>query len=300
MAQPVTTIRKVERTKVKAAEPIAYFNGKYAPKRSVKISPDDRGFLFGDGVYEVVRSYGGRIFALEEHVERLRRGLGELRISGFDAGDFVRIAGKLLEENDLADGDALVYMQVTRGAAPRRHAFPTASTAPTLYATATPFEPKGDPARGVAVITQPDTRWARCDIKSVNLLPNCLANQRAQEAGATEAILVRDGVALEGTASSFLTVFNGEVRTAPATNYILPGVTRAVALELCRSAGIPVRETPVYLDELESAEELFLAGTTLELMPIVKLDGQPVGDGRPGPVHRRLYDLFRERVRSGA
>ncbi len=300
MAQPVTTIRKAERTKAKAAEPIAHFNGKYVRKKSVKISPDDRGFLFGDGVYEVVRSYGGRIFALEEHLERLRRGLGELRISGFDAGDFAGIAVKLLEENGLADGDALVYIQVTRGAAPRRHAFPTAPTAPTLYATATPFEPKGDPAQGVGVITQPDMRWARCDIKSVNLLPNCLANQRAQEAGATEAILVRDGVALEGTASSFLAVFDGEVRTAPATNYILPGITRAVAIELCRSAGIPVRETPVYLDELESADELFLAGTTLELMPIVKVDGQPVGDGRPGPVHRRLYDRFRERVRSGA
>ena len=300
MAQPVTTIRKAKGAAAKTAEPVAYFNGKYLRKKSVKISPDDRGFLFGDGVYEVVRSYGGRIFALDEHVERLRRGLGQLRISGFDAGDFADIAGKLLAENDLANADALVYTQVTRGAAPRRHAFPTTPTAPTVYATATPFQPKGDPADGIRVITLPDNRWARCDIKTVNLLPNCMANQRAQEAGATEAILVRDGVALEATASSFLAVFDGEVRTAPATNYILPSITRAVALGLCRDAGIPMRETPVFLDELELADELFLAGTTMELMPIVMVDGQPVGDGRPGPVHRRLYELFRERVRSGA
>ena len=300
MAQPVTTIRKAKGAAAKAAAPVAYFNGKYVRKKSVKISPDDRGFLFGDGVYEVVRSYGGRIFALGEHVGRLRRGLGDLRISGFDAGDFADIAERLLEENDLANADALVYTQVTRGAAPRRHAFPTTPTAPTVYATATPFQPKGDPADGIRVITLPDNRWARCDIKTLNLLPNCLANQRAQEAGATEAILVRDGVALEATASSFLAVFDGEVRTAPATNYILPSITRAIALDLCRDAGIPLRETPVFLDELDLADELFLAGTTMELMPIVMLDGQPVGDGRPGPVHGRLYELFCERVRSGA
>jgi D-alanine transaminase len=300
MAQPVTTIRKAKRSAAKAAEPVAFFNGKYVRKKSVKISPDDRGFLFGDGVYEVVRSYGGRIFALDEHVQRLQRGLGELRIEGFEAGDFAAIAEKLLEDNDLAKKDALVYVQVTRGAAPRRHAFPTAPTTPTVYATATPFQPKGDPADGVRVITLPDNRWARCDIKTVNLLPNCLANQRAQEAGCTEAILVRDGVALEATASSLLAVFDGEVRTAPATNYILPSITRAVALELCRTAGIPQRETPVFLDELELADELFLAGTTMELMPIVMVDGQPVGDGRPGPIHGRLYELFRERVASGA
>ena len=277
-----------------------FFNGEYVPKSSVHLSPDDRGFLFGDGVYEVVRSYGGRIFAQDEHLKRLHRGLCELRIRGVDAADFATVTYELLERNGLATDDALVYMQVTRGAAPRRHAFPPAATAPTRYATAMPFQPKGDPAVGVKVVTLPDTRWARCDIKSVNLLPNCLANQLAQEAGAVEAIFVRDGVALEGTASSLLGVFGEEVRTAPKSNYILPSITREVVLDVCREAGVCVSETPIFAHQLESARELFLAGTTLELMPIVEVDGRPVGDGSPGPVHRRLYDLFRKRTGSGA
>lgn len=275
-----------------------YFNGEYVAKEAVRISPDDRGFLFGDGVYEVVRSYKGRIFALEEHLRRLHRGLCELRIQGVDAAEFADVARELLVRNGMADVDAIVYMQVTRGAAPRRHAFPTTPTAPTTYATALPLQRRGDPSRGIKVITVPDTRWARCDIKSVNLLPNCLANQQAQEAGATEAILVRDGVALEGTATSFFGVFNGEVRTAPASNYILPSITREVTLDLCREADIPLREAPIFVHELPKAEELFLAGTTVEIMPIVEVDGAPVGDGRPGPVQRRLYDLLAARTRA--
>lgn len=273
-----------------------YFNGEYAAKESVRISPDDRGFLFGDGVYEVVRSYGGRIFALDGHIQRLRRGLGELQIRGIDAATFADVVTELLAKNGLAADDAIVYIQVTRGAAPRRHAFPTEPTPPTTYAEASVFHPKGDPSKGAKVITTPDIRWTRCDIKTVNLLANCLANQRAQEAGALEAILVRDGVALEATASSFFGVFGGEVRTAPKSNYILPSITREAALDLCREAGIPAREDPIYLHELASADELFLAGTTVELMPIVEVDGRPVGTGRPGPVQQRLYDLFRRRT----
>jgi D-alanine transaminase len=139
----------------------------------------------------------------------------------------------------------------------------------------------------------PDVRWARCDIKSVALLPNCLANERARAVGALEAVFVRDGVALEGTASSFFAVLDGEVRTAPASNYILPSISRAVVLRLCDEAGIPHRETPVFVDEVSRATELFMAGTTLEVMPVVVVDGRPVGDGRPGPVALRLHGLFR-------
>ncbi len=275
---------------------IVYFNGEYAAKESVRISPDDRGFLFGDGVYEVVRSYGGRIFCLDEHIQRLHRGLCELQIRGIDAATFADVVAELLAKNGLATEDALVYIQVTRGAAPRRHAFPTEPTPPTTYAEAYAFHPKGDPSKGAKVITAPDIRWTRCDIKTVNLLANCLANQRAQEAGALEAILVRDGVALEATASSFFGVFGGEVRTAPRSNYILPSITRQATLDLCREAGIPAREDPIYLHELASADELFLAGTTLEIMPIVDVDGRPVGTGRPGPVQQQLQDLFRRRT----
>jgi len=267
------------------------------PKASVHLSPDDRGFLFGDGVYEVVRSYGGRFFALDAHLQRMHNGLSELQIRGVDAAAFAEICKQLLERNDLSQDDALVYMQVTRGVAPRRHAFPNVPTQPTSYAVPSPFQPKGDVTKGVRVITAPDIRWTRCDIKSVNLLANCLANQRAQEAGATEAILVRDGVALEATASSFFGVFNGEVRTAPKSNYILPSITRQAALDICREAGISAIEAPIHLSELASADELFLAGTTLEIMPIIEVDGRVVGNGQPGPIQQRLYELFCQRTR---
>lgn len=277
-----------------------YLDGDYVAKDDVRISPDDRGFLFGDGVYEVVRCYAGRPFAVEGHLARLHRGLCDLRIQGMDAAAFAEIIPALLERNGATSDDALVYIQVTRGAStPRRHAFPLEPTPPTTYATLNPFRPRGDPAKGIAVITVPDIRWARCDIKSVNLLPNCLANQQAQEAGASEAIFVRDGVALEGTASSFLGVFDGEVRTAPANNYILPSITRNIVLDICREARIRHREAPIYVSDLPRAEELFLAGTTTEIMPIVQVDGKPVGNGAPGPMRNRLDELFRARVAAG-
>lgn len=274
-----------------------YLNGSFVPKDHAHVSVDDRGFLFGDGVYEVVRSYGGRLFELEAHLARLERGLRELRIEGVDA-DFHRIVPELLRLNDMDTRDAVVYMQVTRGVAPRRHAFPVESVNPTSYAAPAPVVPKGDPQVGVDVITVPDVRWARCDIKSVNLLGNCLANQRAQEAGAAEAILVRDGVALEASASSLFGVFDGEVRTAPNSNYILPGITRAVALELCAEAGVRSRETPILFHQLFEADELFLAGTTVELLPVVRVDGRTFGAGTPGPISRQLYSLFA--LRTGA
>jgi D-alanine transaminase len=270
------------------------------PKTSVHLSPDDRGFLFGDGVYEVVRSYGGRFFALDAHLQRMHNSLCELQIRGVDAAAFAEICEQLLERNGLGQDDAVVYMQVTRGAAPRRHAFPNVPTRPTSYAMPLPFQPKGDVTKGVKVITAPDIRWTRCDIKSVNLLANCLANQRAQEAGAAEAILVRDGVALEATAASFFGVFNGEVRTAPKSNYILPSITRQAALDICREAGINAVEAPIYLTDLASADELFLASTTVEIMPIIEVDGRVVGNGQPGPVQQRLYELFCRRTRGAA
>jgi D-alanine transaminase len=162
-----------------------------------------------------------------------------------------------------------------------------------VYVEAKPFAPRGDPAVGIAVITVPDVRWSRCDIKAVALLPNCLANQRARAAGALEAVFVRDGVAIEATSSSFFAVVDGEVRTAPASNYILPSISRAVVLRLCDESGVPHRETPVFVEELPRATELFLASTTLEVMPVVQVDGRPVQDGVPGPVARRLHGLFR-------
>jgi D-alanine transaminase len=275
-----------------------YLNGEYVDKQRATVSVDDRGFLFGDGIYEVVRAYQGRLFALDEHLARMRDGLRAIRIDGVDAGHFADVCRRLLSRNDMEHADAVIYMQVTRGTAPRRHWFPEAGTPATVYASASPVLKKGDAASGVAVITAPDIRWARCDIKSVNLLPNCMAQQRAREQGGVEAILVRDGVALEGTSSSFFAVIDGEVRTAPKSNYILPSITRQIALDVAAELGIPWREAPVLVEDLASAEELFLAGTTVEIMPIVRVDGHPVGSGRPGPLTDRLMAKFRERTRS--
>ena len=276
---------------------IAFHNGTFLPKHEVRISPEDRGFLFADGVYEVARAYRGRFFELAAHLARMADGLRALGIAG--GGDLHGLGDKfvaLLQHNGLAEADALVYCQVTRGVAPRTHYFPDPAVAPTVYAEARAFQPKADPAAGIGVITVPDTRWARCDIKTVGLLPNVLANQQARAAGAGEAVFVRDGVALEGSASSFFAVIDGEVRTAPASNYILPSITRRVALEICAAEGIPFRETPIFLEELATAGELFMAGTTLEIMPVVRVDGRPVGDGAPGPVARALGRRFQSRT----
>ncbi len=279
---------------------IVFFNGSYLDRDQVRISPDDRGFLFADGIYEVVRFYGGRPFELQAHLARMVNGLRSLRIDGVDADMVETMVPELLNRNGLSGSDALLYLQITRGVAPRVHHFPDEQTEPTVFASVRAFSPSVDPAVGAAVITAPDHRWTRCDIKTVALLPNCMAAQEAHERGAVEAVLVRDGVALEGTRSSFFGVIDGEVRTAPRTNYILPSVTRAVTLELCREDGIPFDERPILLEELEIADELFLVGTTTEILPVIQLDGRNVQDGRPGPVALRLAELFRARTESGA
>jgi D-alanine transaminase len=275
---------------------IVYFNGQYLPKDAVRISPEDRGFVFGDGIYEVIRSYDGELFGLDAHLARMHHGVCELAINGADVEQVGEVAAELIRRNELTSGDATVYVQITRGVAPRTHFFPDPTVPPTVYAQAGRFTPKGDPARGVAAITVPDIRWARCDIKTVQLLPNVLANQRAHAAGVAEALFVRDGVVLEGSHSSLFFVFGKEVRTAPKTNYVLPSITRDVVLELCRANAIAVRETPVFVHEVSRASEAFLAGTTVEVMPIVQIDGGTVGGGTPGPLTRRLQELFRGRV----
>lgn len=275
---------------------LVYFNGTYLPKSEVRISPDDRGFLFADGIYEVVRMYDGVAFGMQDHVDRLASGMAAIGIRGVDASVMADVCVELTRRNDLVGRDAVVYIQVTRGEAPRTHHFPDPPVPPTVYANAWAFTQTTDPAIGVAVVTAPDHRWTRCDIKSVALLPNCMAAQQAAAAGAYEAVLVRDGMALEGTRSSLFGVLRGEVRTAPESNYILPSITRAVALDLCRAEGIPVAERPMTLAEFAAADELFLAGTTTEIMPIVSVDGAPVGNGQPGPVVTRLALAFSDRV----
>lgn len=282
---------------------IVFLDGEYLPQAQAKVSVNDRGFLFGDGVYEVVRAYDGRLFEAEAHLERLEHGLRALAIDGSGASRerLYEIAAHLLHENRLTEGDATVYLQITRGAAPRTHAFPPGGCTPTLYVACARFVPPRQlREEGAAAITHPDLRWSRCDLKTVNLLPNCLAKQRAVEAGAFEAILIRDGVVTEGASSNAFAVVDGELRTYPKSNYILPGITRDVVLRLAAEQGIPCRETPVLQEELAHVDELFLTGTTTDVQAIVRLDGRPVGDGRPGPVARALRDALMALLRGEA
>lgn len=285
-----------------AAAGVVYLNGEYVARQSARVSVDDRGFLFGDGAYEVTRVVDGRLFEAERHRVRLARTLGGLQIdaSGLDLEALDRVAERLLRENDLLQGEATVYVQVTRGAAvPRTHHFPPAGTPLTVYLAVARFTPPVQlRARGARVITVPDIRWARCDLKTVNLLPNALAKQQAVAAGADEALFVRDGVVMEGAHTNMFCVLDGELRTAPATNYILGGVTRDVVLELARAHGIPVREAPLFVGELARVSEVMLTSTTSDVLPVVAVDDRPVGDGRPGPVALRLNELLVARMRA--
>jgi D-alanine transaminase len=275
---------------------LVYLNGKFVPQEEATISVEDRAFLFADGVYEVVRIVRGRPLFMDEHLERLARGLRELRIDFAGVGALAEVARRLVEENALQDGEATLYIQVSRGAAPRKHAFPPEGTPPTVYAAARPLAPHPEShfAEGVATITVPDTRWARCDIKSVALLPNVLANQQAKERGAFEALFVKDGVLLEGSLSNLFAVIDGVVTTYPTCNYILPGITRDAVLAIARQLGLPTAEAPIFLHRLPEVEELFLTGTTADVTPVVSVDGRKVGAGEPGPISRRLLAAYRE------
>lgn len=280
---------------------VVYFDGRYVLKSDVVVSPDDRGFLLGDGIYEVAAAYDGRFVALDRHMDRLRRSLREARIDDTVADPLESVFTGLLERNGFAEsGKTMVYLQVTRGAAPRTHAFPKTPVRPTVYAYAAPFPDMGDFSVGVGAIVRPDLRWSRCDIKSISLMANVLENQRAKESGAFEAILVRDGVVLEGTHTSIFGVLGEEVRTAPLSNLILPGITRSIVLDICRDNDIPLREKAMSEDELHQADELFLTGTTTEVVGIVSLDGKAVGDGKVGRVTTRIEDLYRTAIRTSA
>jgi len=280
---------------------VVYLGGEFLPASEARISVDDRGFLFSDGVYEVTPAYGGRFFRMDSHMERLRWGLAELRID-FDPSDLPAVHERLLDENGLAGREVCyVYVQVTRGAAPRGHAFPDPPVPPTVYAFAREFHrpPRAKWEDGFEAVTVPDRRWARVDIKTVGLLANVLAQQAAVDAGVSDALLVRDGVAIEGSHSNFFAVIDGTLVTHPAANTILHGITRAYVLELARQLEVPVQERAIQVEELKHAEEAFFTGTTTEVRPTVRIDGRVVGTGRPGPVTRLLFEAFLEGVTRG-
>jgi D-alanine transaminase len=282
---------------------IVYVNGQFLPRSEARVSVEDRGFVFGDGVYEVLRVINGRLFATRFHNQRLERSLDGVRIAlkrGDSPASFVEIGQQLLKENNLLQGEATLYMQVTRGATTRAHNFPPPDTTPTVYISAARFTPYADLAQsGASAITHPDLRWARCDLKTLNLLPNVLASQAAKERGAFEAMLIRDGVVTEGTRTNFFGVVDGSLRTHPSDNHILPGITRSVLRDLARGLGIELDETPIEASEIPKLSELFLTGTTTDVMPVVKLDDKPVGKGKPGELTRKLQRVLAESLASG-
>ncbi|GIW86945.1 MAG: aminotransferase [Isosphaeraceae bacterium] len=277
---------------------LACLNGVFSSPEDARVPIWDRGFLFGDSVYEVCRLYQGRAWLEAEHWARLDRSLSAVRIRGVDLDALALRMRQTVLKSQIKEG--IVYIQFTRGVAPRAHAFPQPPVPPTELIVVMPYD-DGPTARrrieGAAVISRPDLRWGRCDIKSTNLLPNVLACQEATEAGAIEAVLVdRDGYVTEATHSSLLWVRQGVVEASPEGTEILPGTTRQLLLRLIREEGLSFRETRIARSELAACEEVLLSGTTLELMPVVRVDGDPVGSGMPGPIARRLQTAFRRSV----
>lgn len=276
---------------------ISYFNGEFMPHEEIRISPDERGFLFADGIYEVVRWYGGFFFDMEGHLARLKRSLGEISVVWGDADNFEHIASELIHKNDLGDCCAIVYIQVTRGVAQRRHSFPDPAVAPTVYATARRLATDTLAwENGISVAVVPDIRWSRCDIKSVALLPNVIEFQKALDAGHGEALFVRDGLVTEASHSNVFFVRDDVVYTHPESNYILSGITRKNILAIAAENEIKLLEEAVTADMLPYIHEAFVANTSGEIVPVIKAGDIVIGEGIPGPVTKRLQNLFRERV----
>jgi D-alanine transaminase len=267
---------------------IAFINGRFLPWKDATVSIDDRGFQFGDGVYEVIRTYRGTPFELAAHLARLDRSAKELiLVQPYSRAQWTQWIQQGLSQAGYHQ--AKVYIQITRGAAPRDHAFPT-GISPTVVMTIRELHPLSLQIRqdGVTARTCEDLRWGRCDIKSLNLLGNVLAREEARKAGVFEAILVKDGLVTEGSLSNVMAVQDGTVITAPEGPRILSGVTRTVVLELARKEEIPVEERFLSLDSLYGADEVFLTGTTLEVLGVVRIDGNTIGSGRPGPITKTL------------
>jgi D-alanine transaminase len=276
---------------------LAYLNGQFLPRSTATISVEDRGFVFGDGVYEVWRVLNGRLFESERHLARLQFGLRQLRINlaePLSISTIEQIAERLLRESSLTTGEATFYVEITRGAAPRTHQFPATATPPTVYATVNRLIPAEElRSRGAAAITIADIRWLRCDIKTIQLLPNVFAKQAAAERGAVDALMIRDGVITESSHANVIGVLDGTIRTHPTNHLILPGITRAIVLDIARGIGIPVSEEPIAERDIPRLEELFLVGTTTDVMPIVRVDDRPVAGGRPGSITSKLVKEFR-------
>lgn len=275
---------------------VAFINGAFMPLAEAKVSIEDRGFQFGDGVYEVIRTYKGCPFSIEAHLARLDRSAAALDLTQpYSRADWTH---HILEGiKRAAYPEAKIYLQITRGVAPRDHAYSDEAT-PTVVMTVREFHPldRSVQATGVEAVTTEDIRWGRCDIKSVNLLANVLARQQVKRAQVFEAILVNAGLVTEGAVSNVMVVQRGTVVTAPEGPRILSGVTRAIVLDLALSEGVPTQERFVSQSDLYAADEVFLTGTTVEVLAVIRVDGKVIGDGRPGPITQRLAASFASRV----
>jgi D-alanine transaminase len=276
---------------------ITYFNGKYLPKDDVKISPDDRGFLFAEGIYEVVKWYEGFFFDMDGHLSRMKRSLSETHIRWPGEDSFPEIARELIRLNNLEKSTALLYLQVTRGSAERTHSFPSPPVAPTVYAFAKEYTPKIEEKEpGIGIMLTEDIRWSRCDIKSVALLPNTLCFQEALEKGFHECAFVRNGIITECSHSNIFFVINGILFTHPESVHVLSGITRKNIIHLARKAGTPVIEEAVSKDSLDKVQEVFITNTSGEIVPVVSVDNIVIGGGIPGPVTRIIRERFNDEI----
>ncbi len=277
------------------ADPV-YFNGQFLPLAQAGVCPLDRGFLYGDGVYEVIPVYSRQAFRIDEHLKRLQATLDGIRLSNpLALADWKKVALTLIESAPWEDQS--IYLQVTRGADDKRdHAFPPASVPATVFAFASPLVTPTPAVRaaGVAAITVPDQRWARCDLKVISLLANVLARQAAVEQGCAEALLIRNGLMKEGAASNIFVVKDGLLLAPPKTQLMLPGITYDVILELAKQHQQPLEVREISETELRAADEVWMTSSTKEVLAITTLDGEAVGDGKPGPVGERMWQWYQD------
>ena len=274
---------------------VAYLNGDYLPLEECKISVLDRGFIFGDAIYELIPVYQSKPFYLEAHLARLARSLEQVGIADpYNINDWKQIINQLIVQSGIEQ--LSVYLQVTRGVAKRDHAFP-ANTAPTVFGMTNPWPAvnKDIYTKGLAAVTAEDTRWNRCDIKVTSLLSNVMKKQHAVENNADEAILIRDGYVLEGSATNVFIVKDGQVMTAPKNNLILPGITRDVVVEVLSENNIPLQEQAPTQAQLADADEVWITSSTKECAPVTTVDCKPVGDGKPGEMWQKVFNFYQAR-----
>jgi D-alanine transaminase len=276
---------------------LAYLNGEFLRLQDAKISVLDRGFVFGDGIYEVVPVYEGRPFRMDEHLARLERSMAAIRIvAPFDRAGWMDLVQGLIERS--LTPSCVVYLQITRGVAKRDHGFPADPGTPTVFGMTSPFARPTAAQRetGVALISIPDERWLHCDIKSVSLLGNVLAKQRAADAGADEVVQFRDGMLTEGATCNIWVAAGGKLLAPPKNHLLLEGVRYGLMAELAQEAGIPFEMRPISRAEVEAADELMVSSATREVLPVRTLDGKQVGAGRPGPVYSAVRQGYDARI----